>query len=310
MMERAYELARCRADDAMAAAVQLCSERHFLDRLDGLCRPAPSQKLQRFRFERVRRFKNFSNSFVARDGSRRMSCRSPSKGERSGTTNTRSFRSFLPFDDCRTSSTPSEFHAMPSSTGVIDVWPRSLASGLSRVCGQPVRESAPTADTTLVRVVLARAVGYPANRGMARRHRQKGRGIESQLGNAVRAPLRRKRSANDDRLGDARPGREALSDDHALDDLPGHHAGAGDGCGDRVRPITVRRPAPPSRPCREITVTRARRRIRAPPGREGLEPSRPRRKGRCLAQLRLTRWRTASSIRPPMPESNDDSGIM
>ena len=47
------------ADDAMVAAVQLCSERHFLDRLDGLCRPAPSQKLQRFRFERVRRFKEF-----------------------------------------------------------------------------------------------------------------------------------------------------------------------------------------------------------------------------------------------------------
>jgi hypothetical protein len=46
--------------------------------------------------------KNFSNSFVARDGSRRMSCRSPSKGERSGTTNTRSFRYFLPFDHCRT----------------------------------------------------------------------------------------------------------------------------------------------------------------------------------------------------------------
>src|SRR4051794_26465703 len=54
--------------------------------------------------------KNFSNSFVARDGSRRMSCRSPSKGERSGTTNTRSFRSFLPFDDCRTSSTPMGLH--------------------------------------------------------------------------------------------------------------------------------------------------------------------------------------------------------
>jgi hypothetical protein len=35
------------------------SEQHFLDRLDGLCRPAPSQKLQRFRFERVRRFKEF-----------------------------------------------------------------------------------------------------------------------------------------------------------------------------------------------------------------------------------------------------------
>ena len=47
------------ADDAMVAAVQLCSERHFLYRLDGLCRPAPSQKLQRFRFERVRRFKEF-----------------------------------------------------------------------------------------------------------------------------------------------------------------------------------------------------------------------------------------------------------
>src|SRR3954467_3113657 len=47
------------ADDAMMAAVQLRSERYFLDRLDGLCRPAPSQKLQRFRFERVRRFKEF-----------------------------------------------------------------------------------------------------------------------------------------------------------------------------------------------------------------------------------------------------------
>src|SRR3954469_10810020 len=39
--------------------VPLRSERHFLDRLDGLCRPAPSQKLQRFRFERVCRFKEF-----------------------------------------------------------------------------------------------------------------------------------------------------------------------------------------------------------------------------------------------------------
>jgi hypothetical protein len=46
-------------DDAMVAAVQLCSERHFLDLFDGLCRPAPSQKLQLFRFERVRRFKEF-----------------------------------------------------------------------------------------------------------------------------------------------------------------------------------------------------------------------------------------------------------
>ena len=54
--------------------------------------------------------KNFSNSFIAREGSRRMSCRSPSKGDRSGTTNTRSFRSFLPFDDCRTSSTPMGLH--------------------------------------------------------------------------------------------------------------------------------------------------------------------------------------------------------
>ena len=54
--------------------------------------------------------KNFSNSFIARDGSRRMSCRSPSKGERSGTTNTRSFRSFLPVDVCKTSSTPMGLH--------------------------------------------------------------------------------------------------------------------------------------------------------------------------------------------------------
>ena len=43
--------------------------------------------------------KNFSSSLIALDGSRRMSCRSPSKGERSGTTNTRSLRSFFPFDD-------------------------------------------------------------------------------------------------------------------------------------------------------------------------------------------------------------------
>src|SRR3954471_12994600 len=56
---RRYAAFESGADDAMVAAVQLCSERHFLDRLDGLCRPAPSQKLQRFRFERVRRFKEF-----------------------------------------------------------------------------------------------------------------------------------------------------------------------------------------------------------------------------------------------------------
>jgi hypothetical protein len=43
--------------------------------------------------------KNFSSSLIALAGRRRMSCRSPSKGERSGTTNTRSLRSFLPFDD-------------------------------------------------------------------------------------------------------------------------------------------------------------------------------------------------------------------
>jgi hypothetical protein len=47
------------AYDAMVAVVQLCSERHFFDRLDGLCRPPPSQKPQRFRFKRVRRFKEF-----------------------------------------------------------------------------------------------------------------------------------------------------------------------------------------------------------------------------------------------------------
>src|SRR3954464_7332106 len=56
---RRYAAFESGADDAMVAAVQLCSEQHFLDRLDGLCRPAPSQKLQRFRFERVRRFKEF-----------------------------------------------------------------------------------------------------------------------------------------------------------------------------------------------------------------------------------------------------------
>jgi hypothetical protein len=54
--------------------------------------------------------KNFSNSCIARDGNRRMSCRSRSKGERSGTTNTRSFCSFLPFDDCSTSSMPMGLH--------------------------------------------------------------------------------------------------------------------------------------------------------------------------------------------------------
>ena len=56
---RRYAVFESGADDATVAAVQLRSERHFLDRLDGLCRPAPSQKLQRFRFERVRRFKEF-----------------------------------------------------------------------------------------------------------------------------------------------------------------------------------------------------------------------------------------------------------
>src|SRR5512132_2159825 len=52
--------------------------------------------------------KNLSSSSIALAGSRRMSCRSPSKGERPGTTNTRSLRSFLPFDDWTTSSTPDD----------------------------------------------------------------------------------------------------------------------------------------------------------------------------------------------------------
>src|SRR6266516_243368 len=54
--------------------------------------------------------KNFSSSSIALAGRRRMSCRSPSKGERPGTTNTRSLRSFLPFDDWTTSSTPIGLH--------------------------------------------------------------------------------------------------------------------------------------------------------------------------------------------------------
>src|SRR3979490_177608 len=41
--------------------------------------------------------KNFSSSSTARGGRRRTSCRSPSKGERSGTAKIRSFLSFLLF---------------------------------------------------------------------------------------------------------------------------------------------------------------------------------------------------------------------
>src|SRR4029453_18696743 len=85
-------------------------ESDFLYRFDGLGRSAPAQKLQFLRFERVGRLEESLSSSIALAGSRRMSCRSPSKGERPGTTNTRSLRSFLPFDDWTTSSTPIGLH--------------------------------------------------------------------------------------------------------------------------------------------------------------------------------------------------------
>ena len=105
-----YAAFKSGADDAMVAAVQLCSERHFLDRLDGLCRPAPSQKLQRFRFERVRRFEEFLQLLYRPRWQPPDVLQIALEGRTIGTTNTRSFRSFLPFDDCRTSSTPMGLH--------------------------------------------------------------------------------------------------------------------------------------------------------------------------------------------------------
>src|SRR5258708_8049292 len=50
--------------------------------------------------------KNFSSSSIARVGRRRTSCKSPSKGERSGTAKIRSFLSSEPSVICTSSSTP------------------------------------------------------------------------------------------------------------------------------------------------------------------------------------------------------------
>jgi hypothetical protein len=56
-------------------------------------------------------WKNFSSSPIARLGKRRISIRSPSNGERSGTTKRRSLRSLVRPLTCSTCSTPMGRHA-------------------------------------------------------------------------------------------------------------------------------------------------------------------------------------------------------
>ena len=84
------------ADDTMVRPPSISAQSDtFLIALTAFAGPRHPKNCNVFASSAFVASKNFSNSFIARDGSRRMSSRSPSNGERSGTTNTRSFRSLL-----------------------------------------------------------------------------------------------------------------------------------------------------------------------------------------------------------------------
>jgi hypothetical protein len=104
----------------------------------------------------------------------------------------------------------------------------------TRKFSQPVRESTPAADPTLVRVPVARPRGYPAHGGVARRCRQERRGINHSLVRASRRVEFGVRAATT---------LWASSDDRALDHPARRHSGVGDGFGDRMYSAVGRWPA-------------------------------------------------------------------